>query len=96
MSWTEQDRADFEQAMDESLAEAVSPPVPFDDATPHECAEAVRSVLGVDVGPGRLAGLTEQDLTALAAGFGTWFASSPPSVAQVRRGVESTLRRWPA
>ncbi len=31
-----------------------------------------------------------------ATAFGEWFASSPPSVVQIREAVEATLARWPS
>ena len=34
-------RPDFEQALGETFGDYVSPPVPFEDASPHECCEVV-------------------------------------------------------
>ncbi len=50
-------RPDFEQALGESFGEAVCPPVPFEDASPHECCEVVWAVAGADVTPTMLAEL---------------------------------------
>jgi len=88
-------RNDFEQAMGESFGEWVSPPVPFEDASPHECCEVVWSVAGHDVTPAVLAGLDEPTVAALAREFGEHFGCEPPSVAQVREAIGHTLARWP-
>jgi hypothetical protein len=39
---------DFEQALGETFGDHVSPPVPFEDASPHECCEVVWTVAGCD------------------------------------------------
>lgn len=46
-------RPDFEQAVGETFGEFVSPPVPFEDASPHECCEVVWAVAGRRVTPAR-------------------------------------------
>jgi hypothetical protein len=78
-------RPDFEQALGETFGDYVSPPVPFEDASPHECCEVVWAVAGRDVTPARLAGLGEDQLSDLAA----------PTVGQVRNAIAHTLARWP-
>jgi hypothetical protein len=88
-------RLDFMSAMGQSFGESVSPPVPFEDASPHECCEAVWRVVGRNVTPEMLDGLSEKQLTSLAHAFGEWFDCEPPSVAQIRKGVARTLARWP-
>ncbi len=95
MKAEEQWRPEFEQALGESFGEFVSPPVPFDDASPHECCEVVWSLVGRDVTPARLAAMSEAEVVALAQKFGTYFESDPPSPDQVREAIAETLARWP-
>ena len=91
----EQWRDDFEQAMSKPFGEFVSPPVPFEDASPHECCEVVRSVAGHDVTPASLAALNKAQLDTLAWKFGQRFGCDPPTVEQVKDAVAHTLARWP-
>jgi hypothetical protein len=86
---------DFEQALGETFGDYLSPPIPFHDASPHECCEVVWSVVGRDVTPTRLAGLRETEIAMLAARFGEYFGSAPPSVEQIKKAVTQTLARWP-
>jgi hypothetical protein len=88
-------RPDFEQALGETFGEFVSPPVPFEDASPHECCEVVWEVGGRDVTPARLAALTEAEIAALARRFGEHFESDAPTVEQVKDAIAHTLARWP-
>jgi hypothetical protein len=88
-------RPDFEQAMGETFGEFVSPPVPFEYASPHECCEVVWRVAGKDVTPKRLATLTEQEIEALACAFGETFDCEPPTTDQIKDAVAHTLARWP-
>ena len=66
-------RPDFEQALGETFGEHVSPPVPFEDASPHECCEVVWAAAGRDVTPARLAALGEDQVSDLARKFGEYF-----------------------
>ena len=96
MSKTGEDwRPDFEQAVGEAFGESVSPPVPFEDASPHECCEVVWSVVGSNSTPTRLAGLTEDQLSTLAQSVGEVFGCDQPTVAQVKRAIAYALKRWP-
>lgn len=88
-------RREFMSAMGESFGECVCPPVPFDDASPHECCEAIWSVLGREVTPERLACITESELVAIAREFGERFESEPPTIEQIMKAVARTLARWP-
>ena len=88
-------RADFERAMGECFGEAVSPPVPFDEASPHECCEVIWEVIGRDVTPAALQALSEARLEELAIAFGRYFECEAPSAEQVRTGISRTLARWP-
>jgi hypothetical protein len=90
-----QKRRDFEQALGETFAECVCPPVSFDAASPHECYEAVFSGLGDDVTPSRLAALTRAEVAALAREFGEYFESDAPTVKQIKDAISQTLARWP-
>jgi hypothetical protein len=73
-------RPDFEQALGETFGDFVSPPVPFEDASPHECCEVVWSVAGRNVTPRSLAALTDAQIAALSQRFGEYFGSPSPSV----------------
>ena len=88
-------RPDFEQAMGEAFGEAVSPPVPFEDASPHECCEVVWTVAGRDVTPRRLAALSAAEVETLAERFGTYFGCEPPTAGRVQEAISRTLARWP-
>ena len=88
-------RPDFEQALGETFGDYVSPPVPFEDASPHECCEVVWAVAGRDVTPARLAALGEDQLSDLARKFGEYFECDAPTVEQVRDAIAHTLARWP-
>jgi len=88
-------RPDFEQAVGEAFGEFVSPPVPFEDASPHECYEVVCLVVGSDCTPTRLAALTEDQLSKLAESFGESFECEQPVVAQIKRAIAYALKRWP-
>jgi hypothetical protein len=81
--------------MGESFSYSIVPPVPYEDASAHECYNAVWSVLGRDVTPTSLAGLSPSQLSALAAGIGAYFEVEPPTVEQVKDAIAQTLARWP-
>jgi hypothetical protein len=87
-------RQDFEQALRETFAEHVSPPVPFEDATAQECCEVVCSVAGDDVTPARLAQLSEAQVAAIAQEFGEQFKCKAPSARKIKAAVAQTLARW--
>jgi hypothetical protein len=91
----ESSRPDFEQALGETFGEFVSPPIPYEDASPHECCEVVWSVVGRNVTPSRLATLDEQEIAALARKFGKYFGCGSPGVEQVKEAIVHTLARWP-
>ncbi len=80
----EQNRSDFLAAMGETFSEYVCPPVSFEDANPHECCEAIWSVLGLTVTPDDLAALDETGVLDLCAAFGTYFESEAPSANKIR------------
>ena len=71
-------------------------PATFEDASPHECCEAVRDVLGPEAAPPVLAALDENGLRRLAGALGAWFGVEPPALPKVRQAVGRTLARWPA
>ena len=89
-------KADFESAMGEEFGDLVSPPVPFFEASPHECCEAIWQALGDDVTPTVLANLTDPELQNIASAFGNWFECEAPPVMQIAEAVARTLSRWPA
>jgi hypothetical protein len=88
-------RPDFEQALGEEFGEAVSPPVPFEDASPHECREVVCEVLGDDVTPTRLATATDTEVAEIARLFGEFGECKAPTARKIRTAVAQTLARWP-
>jgi hypothetical protein len=91
----EQTWHEFLTAMGESFGESISPPVPFDRASAHECYNAVWSVLGKEITPTSLACLSRSQLSALADGIGAYFESDPPTLEQVKLSIVRTLHRWP-
>ena len=95
MSTEDVRQRDFWAALGEEFSQAVCPPVTFEDASPHECCEPLRQVLGPVVTPTGLAALSDMDLHSLASAFGAHFETPPPSVRQLRRGVQGVLARWP-
>ncbi|MCR9201197.1 MAG: hypothetical protein NXI04_21360 [Planctomycetaceae bacterium] len=88
-------RPDFEQALGETFGEFVSPPVPLEDASAHECCEVVWHVVGEGVTPAMLAALDEAGITELAKSFGEDFECDPPTFKQIRDAISHTLARWP-
>ena len=88
-------RPEFEQAMGETFSESVSPPVPFEDASAHECCEVIWSVAGVAVTPRTLAALSDGQIAALSQRFGEYFGTEAPAVARIRDAIDRTLARWP-
>jgi hypothetical protein len=91
----QQDRSDFDQALGESFGESVSPPIPFDDASPHECCEALWEVLGPDITPTQLAQLSPETIATIAQQFGEYFECEAPTVEQIQAAIAQTLFRWP-
>lgn len=91
----ETDRMDFEQAMGEEFGHCLSPPLPFEDASAHECCEVVWKVLGDEVIPDRLSTLFDDEIAALAAGFGGYFEVDNPTEQRIRAAITQTLARWP-
>jgi hypothetical protein len=88
-------RAEFEQAMGETFGYYLSPPVPFEDASPHECCEVVWKVAGTEVTPTILASLSEAQIVALSVAFGSYFETVPPTVERIKHAIAGTLARWP-
>jgi hypothetical protein len=86
---------DLWTAVGEEFGAAVSPPVPFEDATPQACAEVVVAMLGAEAGASRLGRLTGDDLERLAAAFAAFFEVAPPDVEALRRAGLAVARRWP-
>jgi hypothetical protein len=91
----EQDRSDFNQALGESFGDHISPPIPFDAASPHECCEALWAVLGANITPTQLAQLSPETIATIAQQFGEYFESEAPTVEQVQAAIDQTLFRWP-
>ncbi|MBB2676128.1 UNVERIFIED_ORG: hypothetical protein GGE64_002771 [Rhizobium etli] len=70
-------RMEFEQAVGEEFGSAVCPPVPFEDASAHECYEVILDVLGHRVTPEMLSAIPDDRITTLAARFGAISKSIP-------------------
>ena len=81
--------------MGEIFADLVSPPVPFEDASPHECCEVIWSVAGSNVTPRGLAALTDAQILVLSQKFGEYFESQSPSVDKIKEAIAQTLAVWP-
>ena len=88
-------RKDFEQAMGEEFAECVSPPVPFEDASAHECCEVIWDQIGADISPRVLAALTAEQIEQLRNAFGRYFECDSPSLSQIKAAIAATIARWP-
>ena len=88
-------KPDFEAAMGEEFGALVSPPVPFFEASPHECCEAIWLVLGRDVTPTALARVSSSQIEKLANAFGTYFECDAPPGMQLAEAIARTLARWP-
>lgn len=76
---------DFWAVMGEEFFQAICPPVALEEASPQECCEPLRQVLGSSVTPRVLAALTEADLHRLAEAFGAIFDVPPTSPERLRR-----------
>jgi hypothetical protein len=88
-------RPDFETGMGEIFGGFVSPPVPFADASPHECCEVIWLVAGSDVTPRSLAALQDAQIVALSQKFGEYFGCQSPSVDKIKEAIAETLAAWP-
>jgi hypothetical protein len=91
----QQYRSDFNQALGESFGDYVSPPIPFDAASPHECCEALWSVLGTNITPTQLAQLSPETIATIAHQFGEYFECEAPTIEQIQAAIAQTLFRWP-
>lgn len=89
-------RADFEQAVGEIFGDCICPPVPFDDASAHECCEVVTAEFGDDVSPADFVDIGDAVVVRLAAAFGRYFEAVPPSAEQIREAIRLVTQRWPA
>lgn len=76
----DQNRSDFNQALGESFGDYISPPIPFDAASPHECCEALWAVLGPNITPTQLAQLSPETIATIAQQFGAYFESEAPTI----------------
>lgn len=88
-------RPDFEQALGETFGEFVCPPVPFEDASPHECCEVVWSAIGYDLTPTHLASIDDIQIGILARKFGAYFECESPGVVQIKNAIAHIMARWP-
>jgi hypothetical protein len=88
-------RPDFEQAMGETFGEAITPPVPFESASAHECCEVIWAQLGNKVTPRSLTQLADEQIAGLSQKFGEYFECNAPPVEKIRDAIARTLARWP-
>ena len=88
-------RPDFEQSVGETFGDFICPPVPFEDASAHECCEVIKEVFGDGVSSENFASVDDEDIFRLAAAFGRYFDVEPPSAEQVRNAVRQIAKRWP-
>jgi hypothetical protein len=95
MPINQQYRLYFDQALGESFGEYISPLIPFDAASPHECCEALWAVLGTNITPTQLAQLSPETIATIAQQFGEYFECEAPTVEQIEAAIDQTLFRWP-
>jgi hypothetical protein len=88
-------RPEFEQAMGETFAECLSPPIPFEEADVHDCCEVIWEVFGDNVTPAELSQATGAQLEALRQEFFRYFEREPITTEQITEAIERTLARWP-
>jgi hypothetical protein len=88
-------QGDFMQAVGESYADCVCPPVPHGNMFVPDCWDVLCDAVGVEVTPARLAALTSADLDRLRTALGSYFQCDPPSLRQVKAAVKVSLARWP-
>jgi hypothetical protein len=88
-------RPEFEQAIGETFGDYVSPPVPYEDSSAHECCEVIWKVFGRNVTPTDLATMDEAQIQLLATAFGQYFECDSPTEDQIRNAVAVALTRWP-
>lgn len=86
---------DFEQAIGEAFGNHISPPIPFEDASPNECCEVLWEVLGTNFTPTILASLHDSQIELLATAFGRYFECESPSEDQIKNAIADSLARWP-
>src|SRR4051794_28344418 len=92
----ERDRqGEFMQAVGESFADCVCPPVPHGNMFVADCWDIVQKAVGDDVTPSLLAALTRADLERIRKAFGSYFDCDPPTLAQVKEAIRVSLARWP-
>lgn len=96
MGRSDRDRlGDFMQAVGESFADCVSPPIPNDNILIADFWDIVCKQVGDEVTPSRLAALTRTDLERLRMAIGSYYECRPPSLAQVKTAIKVCLARWP-
>jgi hypothetical protein len=88
-------QAEFMQAMAESFAECVCPPIPPGNDFIAGSIDVVQCSVVDELTPSRLAALKSEDIRRLAQEFGQYFGSKAPSVRQVKDAIAVTLARWP-
>ena len=86
---------DFHQAAGECFSEAINPPVPFEEISPHECCEVLWQQIGKRFTPATLASLSAAQKMALAQAFATYFECAALSLEQIETAIDSTIARWP-
>ena len=91
----DQREGEFMQAVGESFADCVCPPVPRDDIYIAASWDIICKQLDDKVTPSRFATLNRADFERLRKAFGEYFECKPPSLAQVKLAVQVSLARWP-
>jgi len=86
---------DFIQAVGEELSDAVCPPVPFEDASAHECYEALSKALGNEITPVLLKSLSSAQLESVGCALSEYFECGAISVDKVKHAIAGILARWP-
>ena len=89
---------DFEQALGETFCDFVCPPVPFEDASPHECCEVIWDAIASErqaLTPSVLVCLEDRQISNLAQSFGEYFECDAPTEAKIKAAIAHLLVRWP-
>ncbi|MCE9547208.1 MAG: hypothetical protein K8T25_17185 [Planctomycetia bacterium] len=86
---------DFIQAVGEELSYAICPPVPFEDASAHECYEALCRALGQPITTEQLRSFSQKQIETACAGIATYFECEPIGVDRIKQAIAGILARWP-
>ncbi|MFI4862302.1 MAG: hypothetical protein ACIAXF_16680 [Phycisphaerales bacterium JB063] len=95
MTERDQQFQDFMVALGKCFGQHICPPVDVEDATPHECGEAVGSCFGSDITPTMLSKLKILDMLDLADAITAHFECDKIDINQIDKAISELLKRWP-